>query len=188
MQNIKYGSIKLVNTFNIVNSVDSYKTFLDGLAGEYESKKDGVSYKAEDKGQSYRRFPIIIPIYEDSFDIMFNKGFMDNSAEFTEFVEYHGIRGNFQRLNERLSNNPNRLHEMETKLLELPTKKGKEYIDRESHELSDEEAQQIIDAEFADYVVMTGVSEDPDAIFGRRCQPQISQQTFDDLLYKNKEV
>ena len=119
---------------------------------------------------------------------MFNKGFMENSAEFTEFVEYHGIRGNFQRLNERLSNNPERLHQMETKMLELPAKKGKEFIDRENHELSDEEAQQIIDAEFADYGVMTGVSEDPDAIFGRRYQPQISQQTFDDLLYKNKEV
>lgn len=45
-QNIKYGSINLINQVNIVNSVQPYKEFLDGLAGEYI--KDGVLQKSEE--------------------------------------------------------------------------------------------------------------------------------------------
>lgn len=52
--NIKYGSIKLINVVNIVNSVQDYKFFLDGLAGEYVDKNGNLQL-AEDKGQSYRR-------------------------------------------------------------------------------------------------------------------------------------
>ena len=40
-QNIKYGSVRLTNIINIVNSVQDYKEFLDGLAGEYKTK-DGT--------------------------------------------------------------------------------------------------------------------------------------------------
>ena len=68
-QNVKYSSVNLCNAVNIVNSVQEYKEFLDGLAGEYEEKSGRVQ-KAEDKGQSYRRFPFIVPLHEEDFDLL----------------------------------------------------------------------------------------------------------------------
>lgn len=74
-QNVKYSSINLINTVNIVNSVQSYIDFLNGLAGEYVDRH-GNFYKSEDKKQSFRRFPFIIPLYEEDFSLLINKGFM----------------------------------------------------------------------------------------------------------------
>ena len=89
-QNVKYGSTKLFNSINIVNSVDDYETFLNGLAGEY-TDKNGNFHESEDKNQSYRRFPIIIPINSDSFDILINKGFYQQNREFQQYIEMRDV-------------------------------------------------------------------------------------------------
>lgn len=102
-QNIKYGSINLINAVNIVNSVQPYVEFLDGLAGEYTS--NGVSHTSEDKSQSYRRFPIILPIHEDEISILLNKGFMENTREYMEYIEYMNIVGNFEKIAITCGNN-----------------------------------------------------------------------------------
>lgn len=102
-QNIKYGSINLINTVNIVNSVQPYIDFLDGLAGEYTS--GGVQHKSEDKNQSYGRFPFIIPIYENDFSILLNKGFVENTNNYLEYIEYMNIVGNFQKIATVCGNN-----------------------------------------------------------------------------------
>lgn len=94
-QNIKYGSINLPNTVNIVNSVQPYTEFLDSLAGEY-TLKNGDKMESEDKGQSYRRFPMIIPLHEEDFDILINKGFLNNTKDFYDYLEYKNIAGNLQ--------------------------------------------------------------------------------------------
>ena len=97
-QNIKYGSINLCNVVNIVNGQETYSEFLDGLAGQYQDR-DGTKHKAEDKGQSYRRFPFIIPLYDVAFDLMVNKGYMDNDRRlFSEYYKYQNIRGNMQNI------------------------------------------------------------------------------------------
>ena len=80
-QNIKYSSLILCNAVNIVNSVQPYEDFLNGLAGEY-TDKHGNEYKSEDKNQSYRRFPAIINLRYSDFDIMVNKGFVGNGKSF----------------------------------------------------------------------------------------------------------
>lgn len=100
-QNIKYGSVNLCNSVNIINSVQNYKDFLDGLAGEY-TKSTGEKVSAEDKGQSYRRMPFIINLHEKDFDLLVNKGFLEDSAEFEEFKEYKNIVGNFQQIRSAL--------------------------------------------------------------------------------------
>lgn len=85
-QNIKYGSVVLVNHVNIVNGVEDYKKFLDGLAGEYYDSK-GNLHHSEDKNQSYRRFPIIVPIRANDFDLFINKGFMSGNPELYQQYE-----------------------------------------------------------------------------------------------------
>lgn len=96
-QNIKYSSIRLINTINIINGIEPYEDFLNGLAGEYTDKY-GNLYKAEDKSQAYRRFPIIICLREKDFDVLFNKGVFDNTREFLQYVTYKSITGSFARV------------------------------------------------------------------------------------------
>ena len=96
-QNIKYGSINLPNAVNIVNSVQDYSEFLDSLSGEY-TNRNGEKMEAEDKGQSYRRFPMIIPLHEEDFDILINRGFLENSKDFFDYIEYKHIMGNMQKI------------------------------------------------------------------------------------------
>jgi hypothetical protein len=96
--NIKYGKINLINKYNIVNSNQSWMEFLDGLVGEYVDK-DGEMHYAEDKKQSYRRFPVLIPIRESDFDLLINKGFIGKGSYF-EYNETKKIIGNFRRINE----------------------------------------------------------------------------------------
>lgn len=73
VHNIKYGAIRLTNMFNIINGVDSYIDFLNGLSGQYIDKY-GVFHKVEDKGQAYRRLPIILCLREEEFDCRHQPG------------------------------------------------------------------------------------------------------------------
>lgn len=106
-QNIKYSSVKLCNEVNIVNSVENYKSFLDGLAGEYVDK-NGRFHEAEDKSQSCRRFPFLIPIHADDIDVLINLGFM-NQGTYEQYELHKTIIGNMQKIrvacaaNERLA-------------------------------------------------------------------------------------
>ena len=103
-QNIKYGSVRLNNTVNIVNSVQPYTEFFDGLAGEY-TDKDGHVQKAEDKGQSYRRFPFFLVLHEEDYDLGMNKGVFEGTREYEQYMMYQGLRGNMQRIAERCGDN-----------------------------------------------------------------------------------
>ena len=94
--NVKYGKVNLVNKYNIVNSVQSYKMFLDGLSGEYTDRERNL-HKAEDKKQSYRRFPAIIPVRTDDFDIMINRGFLGEGS-YEEYNEIKGVIANFRAI------------------------------------------------------------------------------------------
>jgi hypothetical protein len=46
--------------------------------------------------------PFIINLHEKDFDLLVNKGFLEDSAEFEEFKEYKNIVGNFQQIRSAL--------------------------------------------------------------------------------------
>lgn len=145
-QNIKYGSVSLCNEVNIVNSVEGYLDFLNGLAGEYKDKS-GEVHKSEDKGQSFRRFPFIIPLHETDFDILLNKGFVENTDRFEEYLEYNHIRGNMQMIAERCKANEELARRLEAQTILPITQKFNEVMALFEEKEIDEEA---ILAEFAD--------------------------------------
>ena len=115
-QNVKFGSVALCNVFNIVNSVETYTEFLDGFVARHKND-NGEWETEEDKGQSYRRFPFIIPIYEDDFSFLINKGFMEGTANFTEYLEYNHIRGNLQKIADACRNNERLARALESQTL-----------------------------------------------------------------------
>lgn len=145
-QNIKYSSINLCNVYNIVNSVDPYKKFLDGLAGEYVDKT-GHQFIAEDKGQAYRRFPVLIPINYEYFTVLLNAGYFNDTPEYEELINYGSFVGNFQKLEIALENQPEKLKEQQQRLLLPVTDKVKETMEKEKKVLTDEE----IEDKFGDY-------------------------------------
>ena len=114
--NVKYGKINLINKYNIVNSVQEYKDFLDGLSGEYVDAM-GTEHLSEDKKQSYRRFPVIIPIRTNDFDVLINKGFV-GTGDYFEYNEIKRIQGNLRELVKIQDDKKRR--EIEMKTLEIP--------------------------------------------------------------------
>ena len=102
-QNIKYGSIRLNNEINIVNSVQTWKEFLDELADKY--RQNGRVRKAEDKSQSYRRFPFFLVLHEEDYDLGMNKGVFDGTREFEQYMMYQGVRANMRRIADRCGDN-----------------------------------------------------------------------------------
>jgi len=135
--NIKFGSVKLINTVNIVNSVQDYTTFLDGLAGEYVDKA-GNLFQAEDKGQSYRRFPILIPLYANDIDILFSKYITGESDNPLEYEQWKKVCGNFRKIRMACKNNEELARKLEDKMLVGLPEKSHELLKNET-ELTEEE-------------------------------------------------
>lgn len=148
-QNVKYSSIRLTNQVNIVNSVESFTDFLNGLAGEY-TDKSGVRRQSEDKGQSYRRFPIIIPLHEEDFDILINKGVLEGSNAYTQYVQHCHIKGNLERINRRLSNYPEEKLALESKTVSPILAAHKDITDSLSGDNNNEDVTDIL-KEFINY-------------------------------------
>ena len=138
-QNIKYGSITLINSVNIVNSVQDYHEFLDGLAGDYKREDGTEVFLAEDKGQSYRRFPFVIPIREEDFDLLMNKGVFDGTREYTQYKALMAIRGSMKRIAEVYSGDIVTRHMLEDKAIVPVMEKHQELIELKSKAKSNED-------------------------------------------------
>lgn len=141
-QNVKYSSTNLINKVNIVNSVQSYQEFLNGLAGEYDT------YKAEDKSQSYRRFPIIALLRQNDISVLLNRGvFEDNIEYFTEFIQYTKLTGNFQKIAQACGNNLPIRRKIDSQFVQQIVDKHKELAEKEYNNFSDVELLEM----FKDY-------------------------------------
>jgi hypothetical protein len=92
--NIKNAHTQLLNRVNIVTGPEGYDDFLRGLAGEYESMQGGVKVKhqAENLGQGYRRFPLVIPVGEREFGIYVNLGVLNGTREYQSYEKYERMR------------------------------------------------------------------------------------------------
>lgn len=164
-QNIKYGSVRLNNMVNIVNSVQPYTEFFDGLAGEY-TDKDGHVQKAEDKGQSYRRFPFFLVLHEEDYDLGMNKGVFEGTREYEQYKIYQGLRGNMQRIAERCGDNYELYNMVTRKALAPVVDKHDQLEGRLQHH------QQGTDEEILEYFADVGTPRDGDQVPG---QMDISQ-------------
>lgn len=131
-ENVKFSSISVPATINIVNSVEPYKEFLDGLAGEYTNRQ-GVKIKSEleKKEQSYRRFPFIIRVYEDSYDLLVNSKAANPTSGlgYFSFCEYAHIRGSIVEVVKAFSSVQEELIKYEAKLLRIVKNEYEEYLE-----------------------------------------------------------
>lgn len=101
--NIKNSRTQLLNRVNIVTAPVDYNEFLRGLAGEYEAMQGGVRVKheAENIGQGYRRFPLIIPVSEREFGIYVNMGFLNRTREYDSYEKFERFSQNLEEVRVR---------------------------------------------------------------------------------------
>lgn len=101
----KFGHVKLINSVNIVTSTQPYIEFLKGLIPETDP----------DPTQANRRFPIIIPIHVEDFDILINSGYL-HADTYRDYTAYLNVRGSFGQLARQLSSRPELLEKVGSKL------------------------------------------------------------------------
>lgn len=108
-QQAKNSRVILTNMVNIINGVQPYNEFISGLAGTYMDKY-GEQHEAEDENQAWRRFPLIIRVTEQDFDILINYGFVNNDLRAMKtMIQYANVRASLKGIMERLGGEAKKL-------------------------------------------------------------------------------
>ena len=104
--NIKYGDVVVVAKYIVVNGIQSYEDFVNGLNGTYKTR-DGLTVESDnDVTQYHRRITGIVKITEDDIvELLFNKGIMRGTREYQQYECIKITQYNFQRAMERLEGN-----------------------------------------------------------------------------------
>ena len=145
-QNVKNSSISLCNVVNIINGQEDYIEFLDNIVRIKD--EDGKWVIGEDKGQSYRRFPFIIPLHDEDFDLLVNKGYFSGERElFTEYEEYNNIRGNMAKIAQMCGGENQLQRQISTKVLKPVTDKHNEALAMEDKEVNEAEVWEWVERE-----------------------------------------
>ncbi|MBO6301129.1 MAG: hypothetical protein J6N15_01680, partial [Ruminiclostridium sp.] len=99
-------------------------------------------------GHSYRRFTFFLVLHEVDYDLVMNKGVLEGTRVFEQYMIYKGIRGNMRKIADRAGSNYELYNMVTRKALKPVTDKHAELEDKLQHEQqgTDEE----ILAEFAD--------------------------------------
>lgn len=115
--NVKFGSTRLINKFNIVNGVDNPHKFIKDLASSY-SDSSGVYHNAEDNNieQFYRRFPIIVWLSSNKYRIMLNTAVYSGLPDYRNY-DYHEYAGSFKELQRLCGSNKSLLYEISEKMV-----------------------------------------------------------------------
>lgn len=66
--NKKFGSVRLINSVNIVTAVTSFKDFISGLSGNFVDRF-GNEHVSEDDTQAYRRFPFFVEVSSENVEV-----------------------------------------------------------------------------------------------------------------------
>ena len=105
--NKKNGETILTNAVHIVNGIETFDEFMNGLVGEY-TDKEGNRHKAETQqiDQGFRRFPFFIEINDDNIAMWVNNGWMNDTREFQTYTMYQKIRGSFKSIIEQAGSDP----------------------------------------------------------------------------------
>lgn len=101
--NIKYGNVIMVAKYIVINGIQPFNDFINGLNGTYTSK-DGTEVESDkDIVQYHRRITGIVKIMEnDIVNFLFNKGIMQDTREYEQYTSVKLMAYNFQRTVERL--------------------------------------------------------------------------------------
>ena len=137
-QNVKFSMTALRNKINIVNSVQPYKDFINGLVLAHSELDETEN---EDPTQSFRRFPFIIEVHENNFDLFCNKKFCFNVGTFDQYEGTLGIHCNISKIAKVCYNDKPMQRAIENKVLQIVVQKYTEAVNNnQKHHSIDEKA------------------------------------------------
>lgn len=112
---IKNNATRLLNKYNIITGVMPYDEFLDKIASAFGD--DDNEDERLQKGQAYRRVPIIINLHKEDFDILLNRGWLDENSNFEEYTTIQKVRGSMKRIAELCGGNTNLKKQLQHKIV-----------------------------------------------------------------------
>lgn len=140
-QNIKFGSIRLINTINIVNSIQTFEEFSNDIC--YRVAESGVS---EPDKQMYRRFPLFININESGYDLFVNKQFFNpDEPNYKAYLQYRnlGVKTGLIKAQNVYGVDNKKYIELRNKHFEKPVEEHKKVVAKFEAEIVSEEEQQM---------------------------------------------
>lgn len=144
-QNIKFSSVKLINSINIVNSVQSFQEFADTIC--YKNELSGI---AEPAKQIYRRFPFFIELSANQkYDFFVNKQFFNEEEKnYQAYIQHKNMGIGLFKIENAYKNNEEKKRELKNKHFEPIDKEHKRALTRfEKSEENIEELQQQLELE-----------------------------------------
>lgn len=144
-QNIKFSSVKLINSINIVNSVQSFQEFCDTIC--YKNELGGISEPAK---QIYRRFPFFIELSaSQKYDFFVNKQFFnEDEGNYKAYIQHKNLGIGLFKIESAYKNNEEKKQELKNKHFEPVDKEHKRALTRfEKSEENIEELQQQLELE-----------------------------------------
>lgn len=114
-QNVKFSSVKLINSINIVNSIEPFKQFCDTIC-----YKNGLSGKVEHDKQIYRRFPFFIELSaSQKYDFFVNSQFFDeNEPNYKAYIEHKNMGIGLLKITNAYKDDENKKRELTNKHFE----------------------------------------------------------------------
>lgn len=147
-QNIKFGSIKLINSISIVNSIQTFEEFADDIC--FRARESGVS---EPDKQIYRRFVAIFNVKnQQETDFFVNKQYFDpDEPNYKAYKQHKNIGIKLGLINAKQKyGDTNKFIELRNKHFEIPILEHKKAEQKFTLELQTDEEKQ---AEF-DFIML----------------------------------
>lgn len=144
-QNIKFSSVKLINSINIVNSIEPFKKFCDTIC-----YKNGLSEMVEHDKQIYRRFPFFIELSaSQKYDFFVNSQFFDeNEPNYKAYMQHKNMGIGLLKITNAYKNDENKRVELTNKHFETVEKAHKKAVSKfEDNGENIEELQQSLQLE-----------------------------------------
>ena len=96
---VKFGSTKLIHSFNIINGVENFHTFVQRLTDAFVTR-DGLHSQSEVNNieQFYRRIPVVVCLAPDKYTVTVNSGVYFGNNNFQNYELYKQIKGSFSYL------------------------------------------------------------------------------------------
>lgn len=146
VENIKFGDIKLVNRYHIINSTEPYIEFLKGLKDNRQQPVFDENGLNKLMRQSYRRFPFISHVSADEILFMVNSGFLEKSNDYYEYECLCRLKGNLRLMVDNYKSENNEIYLEKTTQALLPVKtKCEEILTPKPSDEFDDETQKLID-------------------------------------------
>lgn len=145
-ENIKYGDTIITAKYIVINGIQPFAEFLNGLNGSFKTKAGEVIKSDSDVTQYARRFTGMIRINPDSIVMLFNKGIMTDTDEYKDFVAICARKVNFVNVIQKLSGTAQVA--VETRVLSPMLENIKKIDEKQSSKITNPED---IPVEFWDY-------------------------------------